>query len=189
MLKNNPCFCGSSNLFYQCCAPFITHQNIKQTFPQTPEQLMRSRFSAYVVGNSQYIYDTYAQCSQVSQSVEEINDWGKACKWIALAIHSKNETNIAKNKAVEQFVEFSAFYITEGVLYELRECSRFILEAYSVIDADEDSDNLQWRYIDGDITKHDEISIIKRKDLCPCNHYPTAWSQKKGKKFKQCCGK
>jgi len=199
MLINNKCFCGSNKDFSSCCQPFIAHKvnqdKIQQTFPKTPEQLMRSRFSAYAAGNSQYIYDTYAKSSQASQSVAEINDWSKACVWIALQIHSKNNGDTKKNESTEQFVEFSAFYITEDTLCELRENSRFVLEkpALDSIPSEGNTEDkmqrLQWRYIDGDIIEHCELTKIKRKELCPCNHYPTAWSVKKGKKFKQCCGK
>jgi SEC-C motif-containing protein len=181
MLKNKKCFCGSEHSFNNCCQVFIEQKAIKSIFPQRPEELMRSRFSAYAIGNSQYIYDTYAKQSQALQSVKEINDGGEFCLWIALIIHASNANGItidlAKNEGIEQFVEFSAFYITNSTLCELRENSRFIVE------------NSQWRYIDGDIIEHSEIMQIKQKDLCPCNNYPTAWSIKKGKKFKQCCGK
>lgn len=202
MLINNKCFCGSNKNFVSCCRPFIvekvnpkiSHEKTSQASPKTPEQLMRSRFSAYAAGNSQYIYDTYAKSSQASQSVEDINDWSKACVWIALEIHSTNNCDNTKNDSPEQFVEFSAFYITEDTLFELRERSRFVLESTSLEqvalegDAENKSQSLQWRYIDGDIIKHCQLASIKRKELCPCNNYPTAWSIKKGKKFKQCCG-
>lgn len=190
MPLNKRCFCGSNKTFSSCCQPFID----KQYCPQTPEQLMRSRFTAYVSGNSQYIYDTYAKSSQGSQSVKEINDWSKACVWIALQIHSINSNNknsdSTKNESPEQYVEFSAFYITDNTLCELRENSRFVLEDIMLnSETQSDSQNLQWRYVDGDIISHIEIAKIKRKDLCPCNNYPTAWPVKKDKKFKQCCGK
>ena len=195
MLINNRCFCGSNKNFSSCCQLYINHNDKQHLFPQTPEQLMRSRFSAYASGDSQYIYDTYAKSSQASQSVEEINDWSNACVWIALQIHSKNNTDITNNKSPEQFVEFSAFYITDNTLCELRENSRFVLEKPVLdsiileVNTEDKKQSLQWRYIDGDIIKHCELSEIKRKELCPCNNYPSAWSMKKGKKFKQCCGK
>ena len=204
MLSNQQCFCGSDQRFSTCCQPFINRETNQKTnlltFPETPEQLMRSRFSAYVTGNSQYIYDTYAKSSQASQSVKEIDEWSKACTWIALEIHSTSTDNSDSKAPTEQFVEFSAFYITDDTLCELRENSRFILETV-IFDGiaqnntgDEtntqiDHQALQWRYIDGDIIEHCEISKVSRKALCPCNNYPTAWSVKKGKKFKQCCGK
>ncbi|NQY86152.1 MAG: SecC motif-containing protein [Colwellia sp.] len=182
------CFCGSNFDFSCCCQPYIN----KELAVQTAEQLMRSRFSAYAIGNAQYIYDTYAKSSQAEQSVEDIGDWSKSCVWIALVIHPLANS---VNNATEQLVEFSAFYITNNTLYELREKSRFILEHGIECDIEEKKESTfntqlkQWRYIDGDIIAHSELATIKRNEFCPCNLYPTAWQSKKGKKFKHCCGK
>ncbi len=181
MQINNKCYCGSNESFSSCCQQLI----IDNKHAQNPEQLMRSRFSAYATGNNQYIYDTYAKSSQASQSIKEIGDWSKTCIWIALKIHSININDATISGSTEQFVEFSAFYVADDNLYELRENSRFIQENSGT----NEGQNLHWRYIDGDIIKHDEIANIKRKALCPCNNYPTSWTTKKGKKFKQCCGK
>lgn len=183
-----PCFCGSNSDFSSCCQPYIN----KKLPVQTAEQLMRSRFSAYASGNAQYIYDTYAKPSQQKQSVNDINEWSKACSWIALVIHPLTH-NV--EKITEQYVEFSAFYIVNSILCELREKSRFILEEgtennFEINKPISINTQLkQWRYIDGDIIAHNELSIIKRNELCPCNHYSTAWQSKKGKKYKHCCGK
>ncbi len=178
MSINSPCFCGSALDFHQCCQPFIT----LVTLPKTPEQLMRSRFSAYAMGDAQYVFDTYAKNSQSSQTIKEISEWGSSCKWLALKIHSTNEPVALTTDNAEQFVEFSAFYVNQGYLYELREKSRFILET-------DMNKAVHWRYLDGDIIEHCEKEEVKRKDLCPCNKFSTAWTIKKGKKFKQCCGK
>lgn len=186
------CFCGSNLDFSSCCLPYIN----KEVSPQTPEQLMRSRFSAYAFGNAQYIFDTYAKSSQIAQSVKDIDDWSHSCVWIALEIHPIADN---LNKTTEQFVEFSAFYITDNTLCELREKSRFVIEENTVstvtanVEIEENSDFKtqlkQWRYIDGDIIAHNELANIKRNELCPCNNYPSRWQLKKGKKFKHCCGK
>ena len=194
MNTNTPCFCGSKANFSSCCQPYIN----KEKHVETAEQLMRSRFSAYAIGNAQYIFDTYAKTSQAEQSVKEIKEWSESCFWIALSIYPLAKTI---NKTTEQFVEFSAFYVSNNTLCELREKSRFILEeckATSIMQTStnnntdtnnmENSTSKQWRYIDGDIIAHNELTKIKRNDLCPCNHYPSAWQVNKGKKFKRCCG-
>jgi SEC-C motif-containing protein len=190
MTSIQPCFCGSNCDFSSCCQPFINNE----VPVQTAEKLMRSRFSAYVLGNAQYIYDTYAKSSQAAQSVNDIDDWSQSCLWIALKIYPGANSVSSENKTTEQFVEFSAFYITDNTLCELREKSRFILEectrANTVIMGSALNFPIkQWRYIDGDIIAHNELVDIKRNALCPCNNYPTKWQPKKGKKFKHCCGK
>ncbi|PKI18016.1 YchJ family protein [Colwellia sp. 12G3] len=163
------CPCGSTLLFNACCQLFITQKQ----YPSTAEQLMRSRFSAYATKKGQYIFDTYGATPQLKQSVTEIQAWADECLWLALVVHHTTEST----------VEFSAYYVVDNTLCELREKSNFSLEQG------------RWRYIDGDITLHNEITFnngtptIKRNDICPCNYYSTAWSAKKGKKFKHCCAK
>ncbi|MGL1957774.1 MAG: YchJ family protein [Colwellia sp.] len=183
-VDNNICPCGSALLFKLCCNPFI--QGEKQA--KTPEQLMRSRYSAYAINNAQYIYDTYAKASQKSQSVAEIKAWADECVWLALEIvHS---ADVVDNYAAEPYayVEFSAYYLLGSQLNKLHEKSRFVLQQSNV------HPEKQWRYLDGDVTEHTELANIKRNDPCPCNHYKTSFSAlsplstKKNKKFKHCCG-
>lgn len=157
------CPCGSTFLFSACCQLFITH---KQK-PITSEQLMRSRFSAYATRNGQYIFDTYGISQKSMQSVADIQIWAGECAWLALVIH----------ESTEDIVEFSAYYIANNTLCELRERSNFTLEQG------------EWRYTDGEVTVNDELANIKRNEVCPCNKFPTAWSAKKNKKFKHCCAK
>jgi len=157
------CPCGSTLLFNACCQRYIT----QKIAPNTAEQLMRSRFSAYATKNGQYIFETYGEQQRLEQSVTEIQTWAEECIWLALKIHQSDKFT----------VEFSAYYVVDNTLCELREKSNFALE------------QAQWRYIDGNITVHNEIKKVKRNEVCPCNNYPTAWSDKKGKKFKHCCAK
>jgi len=155
---------------------------------------MRSRFSAYAHKDYQYIYHTYAASSQQGLTVADLQQSGDDSLWLALKVYAcqvplvtatcADDTNIGTIDD-EQFVEFSAFYIADNVLYEMREKSRFVLEKTA-----EGKQALQWRYVDGDIIKHQALSDITRGQLCPCNEFDTAWSVKQGKrkKYKQCCG-
>ena len=178
------CFCGSKKLFNLCCQPYIKGEQR----PNTPEQLMRSRFSAYAVKNGQYIYDTYARETRVTQSLTEIQSWANECVWLALII----------NESDDETVDFSAYYIANNKLCHLREVSRFVVETGTDIDEHRkqletptalSEESVRWVYLDGDITNHQEITNVKRNDLCPCNKYPTTWVVSKNKKYKQCCGK
>ena len=161
------CPCGSSLPFNACCQPFITTSLTQKNYPTTPEQLMRSRFSAYAIKDGQYIFDTYGAAQRLNLSISDIQTWADECIWIALTIHSTTVNS----------VDFSAYYVVDNTLCELREHSNFRLEQGL------------WRYIDGDISVNQEITHLKRNDECPCNNYVTAWSTKKNKKFKHCCGK
>lgn len=182
MSFNPICFCGYNRPFEDCCQPLINRS--KQA--QTPEQLMRSRFSAYATKAYQYIFDTYAKQSQTSLSIADIQASAEGCQWFALVIHPEEGSSRLITNSSEQSVEFSAFYIDDDKLIEMREKSRFVLEQGN---CETTKAHKQWRYIDGDIIKHDNLADIKRNQLCPCNNYPTSWVSKKGKKYKQCCGK
>ena len=178
--NHRSCYCGSSLSYNQCCQPYIN----KEQHVQTPEQLMRSRFSAYANNAHQYIVDTYAQEKRTKLSVEDIKDSSEGCHWFALVIHHSDEITTSPAIDNKYFVEFSAFYIINDTLCEMREKSSFVLE------------DKQWRYLDGEIIKHDELDKLTKKQTCPCHDYPTSWTltdsakkTKKAKKYKQCCGK
>ena len=54
LADTSACPCCSGRKFDACCAPFLSGQDS----PQTAEQLMRSRFAAYVRKNAEYIVST-----------------------------------------------------------------------------------------------------------------------------------
>jgi SEC-C motif-containing protein len=158
------CPCGSQQSFSQCCQVFIT-QNIPT---ESPEQLMRSRYSAYATNHAEYIFNTYTSASQKDQSINDIKQWASETKWLKLVIHHASNFHrdlLAGNNA---WVEFSAFYLHQGQLCHMRENSRFIVE------------NKQWRYLDGNVADNTEINKPKRNELCFCGST---------QKFKQCCAK
>ena len=49
------CPCGSGDLYAACCGPL--HDGVRQA--ETPEQLMRSRYSAYAKGRGDYVFRTW----------------------------------------------------------------------------------------------------------------------------------
>lgn len=152
------CYCHSKKLFEQCCLPFIEHQ----THPQTAEQLMRSRYSAYANKSYQYIIDTYSSDVRAQQNINDIAAWGETTTWRNLIIHSQPD----KHQEADNIVEFSAYFIENKQLCVLRERSYFIKE------------NQRWYYQTGDIIENKAFNKIKRNDICPCQQ---------GKKFKHCC--
>ena len=156
------CPCGSKKTFNQCCYPIINKENTAAS----PEQLMRSRYSAYATKNARYIYETYAADSQKLQSLAEIQQWANSSTWVSLNVVNTSEGNTLNNEL--PYVEFIAQYLLENILYEMRENSRFVLEKNC------------WKYLDGDALSHKNLGRVKRNDLCPCQS---------GKKFKQCCAR
>ncbi|WP_272520105.1 YchJ family metal-binding protein [Providencia sp. PROV223] len=147
------CCCGNEAQFEQCCAPFLQGKSI----PQTPEQLMRSRYSAYVHQNADYLIKTWhPDCHAQEWHHEIVNSFSKT-RWCGLRVIS---SSYAKNPD-EAYVEFSACFIDEKADHKqlIHERSRFIKM------------DSCWYYIDGINPK------IGRNDLCPCGS---------GQKYKKC---
>lgn len=143
--------------FEQCCQPIIN----KEKQANSPQALMRSRYSAYATKQGEYILNTYSNDSAKKQSLIDIQQWADNCKWVNLIIHNNSDQ---KNNEVE----FSAYYIENKQLCMIRERSRFHLE------------NSSWVYNDGDILRSMCFERVKRNDLCPCQS---------NKKFKACCNR
>ncbi|MDO6692494.1 YchJ family protein [Aliiglaciecola sp. 3_MG-2023] len=147
------CPCNSNKLFADCCEPFLSRSD----FPQTAEQLMRSRFSAYVKKNYQYILDTYATKSRQNLSVNELQQADKGTQWLSLEVVSCANQNS---------VEFKAYSQVDNTFYLLHEVSHFQIESE------------KWVYVDGKIIKDTGPFTLSRNDQCLCGS---------GKKYKKCC--
>ncbi|WP_206485540.1 YchJ family metal-binding protein [Thalassotalea sp. G2M2-11] len=160
------CFCGNSKAFEQCCQLIITGD--KQA--NTPESLMRSRYSAYASNNADYIYQTYAEQSKAQQSLTDIAAWASQTQWLRLSVLQSDDITLDEyihgNDKTLPVVHFIAFYLHDKTFYHMEEASRFTIE------------DQQWRYLDGDIITHQALKTPKRNDPCLCGST---------KKFKQCC--
>ncbi|MGL5046562.1 MAG: YchJ family protein, partial [Shewanella sp.] len=53
------CPCGSRISYQKCCAPLHIHVDSGEVIARTPEQLMRSRYCAFVLKNFDYILKTH----------------------------------------------------------------------------------------------------------------------------------
>ncbi|MDQ2994588.1 MAG: YchJ family protein [Pseudomonadota bacterium] len=137
-MQQQPCPCGSQKTYRLCCADF--HDGTR--LPQTAEKLMRSRYSAFAIGNLTYLQQTMAGRAK-EHAPENLDD----TVWLGLDVQQSYADKSNPNRA---FVEFRALYNHEGkvgILYELSEFMR--------IDG-------HWYYVDG---IHKKTS---RNDPCPC---------------------
>ena len=76
------CPCGSEKPFTYCCQPFLNGtQN-----PQTPEQLMRSRFSAFVTHDWQYVLQTWHPDHRPECSIAELEEESTKGRWLTLQV-------------------------------------------------------------------------------------------------------
>ena len=119
-----PCPCGSEQAYTACCQPW--HAGLAEGIhAPTPEALMRSRYSAYVVGLIDYLLATWHPST--SPGDLELSP----VKWLGL------EIRYAEASGDAGVVEFVARCRVNGRAQRVHETSRFVREAG------------RWYYIDG----------------------------------------
>ena len=119
---------------------------------------MRSRYSAYVVGDGRYLVETTHPDFRVEEDIPLIEAHAQTTRWLGLEVVSVSEDSGRGE------VEFLAYY-REGDASGIRvhhERSRFAL-----LDG-------RWYYQNGTLYE----TSVGRNDPCPCGS---------GKKYKKCC--
>jgi SEC-C motif-containing protein len=121
-----PCFAA-------CCGRFIAGDAV----PATALELMRSRYSAYVVGDTDYLRATWDPLTCPGDLALDI-DAPDAPRWLGLEV--KRFETLDENHAI---VEFVARFKTGARGHRLHEVSRFAR-----------GEDGRWRYVDGDVSEH-----------------------------------
>jgi SEC-C motif-containing protein len=120
MQATDPCPCGAGPHFNVCCLPLHTGERLADT----AEELMRSRYSAYAVGDLDYVWRTWHPRTRPA----EVSPNG--VEWTGLEIVDVSDDE----------VEFRAHYRGEdrrtGTLHERSRCA---VRAR------------RWFYLDGDV--------------------------------------
>jgi len=111
---DTPCPCGSDRNFGNCCQPLL--QQI--TLPSTAEQLMRSRYTAFVLGDENYLRYSWHPDSRPRNIHLQADT-----RWLGLNIKT---TTGGQPEDSEGTVEFVARYKTGGKATRLHENSRFV---------------------------------------------------------------
>ncbi|CDZ77073.1 hypothetical protein BN59_01352 [Legionella massiliensis] len=163
------CPCGSSKKYLDCCGLFIEGQK----HADTPEKLMRSRYSAFTMANTDYIKKTMCGKSMEGFDESEVEAWAKQVNWVGLQVVKSYMDETDENIG---YVEFIASFHEKGKKQAMHELSKF-----QRIDG-------QWFYTEGVYTEgkppKDKTKIQKPKislnGPCPCG------SQRK---YKNCHGK
>ncbi|MNJ86601.1 hypothetical protein D3C87_41050 [compost metagenome] len=118
------CYCGSKKTVETCCGRFLSGKEL----PTTAEELMRSRYSAYVTVNVPYIIETTSPKFRKYYSSKSISEWASGSTWISLEILSVSEnrvkfvaTYLDENRELTRHTEDSRFekigerwYFAEG---------------------------------------------------------------------------
>ena len=112
------CPCKSRFSYGKCCMPF----HHCKTTPQTAEQLMRSRYSAYFFRLVDYLVETTHPDTRDSGLKRELEKTIHQVNWKFLEV--VNVSKGGKNDKVGK-VEFIASYYLNGDPQELHERSRF----------------------------------------------------------------
>lgn len=114
----SPCPCGSQKSLANCCQPYI----LGQSWPETAEQLMRSRYSAHVLLAIDYLWDTWSPEQRLRSSKADIQQWAQSCDWLGLQILA---TDKGQSSDQEGTVEFVALFRQNGQAQQHHELSLF----------------------------------------------------------------
>ncbi len=159
------CPCGSKLQYSQCCEPIIKGQ---QEAP-TAEQLMRSRYSAYVKKELQYIYDSTHPSQRKDYDEKATRRWAEKSDWEGLEILSTEDGTAEDTRGK---VEFIAHFKHKNNKQYHHEKADFVKE------------NDKWYFYEGHIVPQKpvvrEAPKVGRNDPCSCGS---------GLKYKKCCGK
>jgi len=134
------CYCKSNKVFSQCCEVFLRVFEV----PNTALKLMRSRYSAYCLGDVNYLQATTHDHTWTDEELKFIQDWADNSFWQHLDIVSSSQDT----------VEFKAYYIFEGKQHLHHEKSTFLKL------------NDIWKYVDGEIFE-DKVNLL-RNSVCIC---------------------
>lgn len=139
-IQRCPCLSGQS---YQACCGLL-HQGKHPA--ETAEQLMRSRYSAFVMQHCEYLQSTLHPSQRQPDDIASFQQTMQTTQWLGLTIldHAQDGD--------EAEVEFIAFY-ADNPLGQLHERSRFCRQDGA------------WFYLDGEF-----LSPIKlgRNESCVC---------------------
>ncbi|AUR51314.1 YchJ family protein [Aquella oligotrophica] len=123
------CKCGSNKDYQVCCGIYINDNKL----PDTPEQLMRSRYTAYTMANIDYIVKTMQGKPLVAYDQKESTLWAQSVIWQKLEVLNSSMNND------QGVVEFKAYYNDANRNVILHEISQFRRK------------DGRWYYIDGEI--------------------------------------
>ena len=150
---NAHCPCGSGDLLNACCGRY--HAGAPAP---SAERLMRSRYSAYVLGLIDYLQATNLPAQQASLDLQAMRDWSAASTWLGLDVE---HSQLLGGQPEHALVTFTARWHDQAGAHAHQERSAFVQHEG------------RWYFID-------PTTPLKagRNDPCPCGSE---------QKFKKCC--
>ena len=122
------CPCGSSKKYHLCCSPFL--EGLKAA--TTPEELMRSRYTAFTKADTDYLMNTMQGNPLKNFDAKGTKAWAENVSWLGLTV--------LKAPLPEKemgTVEFIARFKENG-----KECSIHELSTFQKIEG-------KWFYVEG----------------------------------------
>ncbi len=156
------CPCGSARNFDQCCGPLLAGAKAP-----TAEALMRSRYTAYVRHQIDYLIQTHHPDTAEGLDRDATEKWARQSEWLGLQILAVEGGGEQEQEGV---VEFAARF-RQG----RQEATHLERSRFRKLDG-------RWLYLDGEQPKRAPLRATERPGpnaLCPCGS---------GKKFKRCHG-
>ena len=157
------CPCGSNSTYTECCRPVIKGESSATT----AEQLMRSRYTAFVKKEIEYLLTSLHPDHRSDFDEKSTRVWAESADWKGIKIIN---TIAGGAEDSEGQVEFVVSYIEKGNKQEHHELSSFKKE------------NGAWFFATGKTMPKPVVRAAPktgRNDPCPCGS---------GRKFKKCCG-
>jgi len=158
------CPCGSTKPYTDCCRPLIAGERRAET----AEQLMRSRYTAYVKKELVWLRESLHPGHRADYDESSSRAWAERAEWHGIEIlHAEKGGQGDQDGTVEFAVSFSE----SGVRQEHRERATFQKTGGA------------WYFTTGKALPTRPVVRQEpkagRNEPCPCGS---------GKKFKKCCG-
>jgi SEC-C motif-containing protein len=147
------CPCGSGDTLGECCGRY--HRGLSAP---SAERLMRSRYSAYVLGLIDYLKATTLPVQQESLDLQSMSDWSAGSTWLGLEVE---ESQLIGGQPEHARVSFTARWHDLAGEHAQHERSAFVQR------------DGKWYFIDPTVPLK-----AGRNDPCPCGS---------SQKFKKCC--
>ncbi len=159
------CPCGSKIEYENCCEPLIKGTRL----PETAEQLMRSRYSAYAKAELAYLLESTHPNQRSDYDIKGTKRWAEKSEWDGLQVVSTDKGGAEDSQGK---VEFIAHYRYKGKRTAHHELAEFLKE------------DDRWYFYQGKMVPQQQVvrtdEKVRRNDPCPCGS---------GSKYKKCCGK
>jgi SEC-C motif-containing protein len=157
------CPCGKGAPYSDCCQPIISGARPAET----AEQLMRARYSAYVKGETDFLFETTHPSHRKGYDHAGTKEWAENSEWLGLEIVDNRQGG--PDDLVGE-VEFIARFREKAVECAHHERGHFKREEGC------------WYFTNGVRVKQKPVisSKVGRNAPCTCGS---------GLKYKKCCGK